>query len=620
MFGWSEIKIMRSLSMTASYNKVGLFTISSCLLMCKKMERIYRRLNLVVPFTCLLLLSKCCADTVTISTSVGKIAGYTETVAVDGVSKTISKFIGIPYAESAAGQNRFLKPVPKAPFVDTFQAVSDFTACFEAYPSKFRNMTPYLKFTEDCLILNIYVPHTFNRNVSLPVMVWIHGGAFVGGASSQYHGEILSAFINTIVITINYRLGMFGFLRSADGKLPGNQGLWDQHLALKWVHENIAAFSGDPGQVTIFGESAGGASVLFQALYPGNKGHFQRVIAESGSPLAIWSTMPGPNIGAFVKRVGCDKAVDDIACLRSITANELSIDTMLMIDQLQFLPVVDGDFLQESPEIILTGSNPISASAREFYSSLDILSGVNDFEGGLYVLYVWQQILGYTNTSYPVITRTDINDIIIPYVIDQIIPNGNDISKQILQKLLPFRYTNWSDPDSFESTRNNLLTLSSDVAFFQPAIIAANAHASLQRGKTYFYEYNYEPEKKAKTHPSWLRGASHGEEVSIVLCYPLNDSDSSGHTDDDRRMSRSVATMWSNFVKSGDPNQPDDVTGYIHTKWPEYDLASHQYLEISSPAAVKDSFYPERMALWTELVPQIKQSFVHGNTDRKSVV
>ncbi|KAH3729758.1 bile salt-activated lipase-like [Dreissena polymorpha] len=121
---------------------------------------------------------------------------------------------------------------------------------------------------------------------------------------------------------------MFEFVQSTDGKLPGNQGLWDQHLGIKWVHDNIKAFTGNPNDVTIFGESAGGASVVYQALYPGNQGFFQRVIAQSGSALAYWASHELPNAEAFITKKGCNQAPDSLECLRALTSGNFKTTTL----------------------------------------------------------------------------------------------------------------------------------------------------------------------------------------------------------------------------------------------------------------------------------------------------
>lgn len=441
----------------------------------------------------------------TVTTNVGKISGYTEKVLVDGNYKTITKFMGIPFAESTAGLNRFLKPIPKAPFNDTFTATGKPVGCIQRSQASTQRLSKSMNFSEDCLILNVYVPHDFTTNISLPVMVWIYGGGFNDGASGLYLADVLNAYASVIVVTINYRLGMFGFLQSADGKLPGNQGLWDQHLALKWVHENIAAFTGDPGRVTIFGESAGGASVLFQALYPGNRGLFQKVIAESGSALANWATLKEPNANEFLKRVGCGSSSDPLSCLRIKTPDELQLPRRVG-DKLQFAPVVDGDFVVESPEDILFGNNSKSLAAREFYSTLDILSGVNNFDGALFISTVWPYVLGYTDVNNPRITRDQFeNTVVLDTVASNLLPTDN-YTRNVLQKVVAFEYTNWTDPDSFSSTRISTLEISCDVGFFFPAIRAAQAHAMADKANTYFYEFSVNVDHHVLKTPSWIKG------------------------------------------------------------------------------------------------------------------
>lgn len=136
--------------------------------------------------------------------------------------------------------------------------------------------------SEDCLHLNIYVPGDVSRDRRLSVMLFIHGGGFVIGSAGEYNGQRLAAQGDVIVVTINYRLGLFGFLNLLDPIANGNYGLWDQMAAIRWVYENIEAFGGNPDSVTIFGESAGGMCVHHQTLIPANIGMFQRAISMSG--------------------------------------------------------------------------------------------------------------------------------------------------------------------------------------------------------------------------------------------------------------------------------------------------------------------------------------------------
>ncbi|XP_053385646.1 bile salt-activated lipase-like [Mercenaria mercenaria] len=174
--------------------------------------------------------------------------------------------------------------------------------------------------SEDCLYLNIFTPGVSNINVApKPVMIWIHGGAFFVGYADLYEGDVISALGDVIVVTLNYRLGVLGFFSTHDPKAKGNYGLWDQHIAIRWVYENIAAFGGDVTNITIFGESAGSRSVIYQMLYPGNKGLFKRAIAESGT-VAAWAVSHGhsnyESSIEFAKSVGCNNLANMSACLK----------------------------------------------------------------------------------------------------------------------------------------------------------------------------------------------------------------------------------------------------------------------------------------------------------------
>ncbi|KAL4225141.1 Carboxylesterase 5A [Mactra antiquata] len=246
---------------------------------------------------------------VTVQTKVGSIKGYQENVNIDGKEKTISKFLGIPFAESTAGVNRFQKPVPKAKFANTFDAREVGYTCYQSTTKTaeaIENMYGLKTgFSDDCLSLNIYVPGDATTGSPKSVMIWIYGGAFITGASALYKATGLTLFGDVIVVTVNYRLGMFGFLRDSEDHFPGNQGLWDQQLAIKWVYDHIESFHGLKTNITIFGQSAGSASVLFQAMYPGNRGLFQRVIAESGTPFAKWAVVNESISDQYIADKGC---------------------------------------------------------------------------------------------------------------------------------------------------------------------------------------------------------------------------------------------------------------------------------------------------------------------------
>jgi para-nitrobenzyl esterase len=191
------------------------------------------------------------------------------------------EFLGIPYAAPPVGALRWQPPRPAAPWHGTHEATSYAPHCPQPPGSFGRAST-----SEDCLYLNVFTP-AGSRGRNLPVMVWVHGGSLRTGESDDYNPAGLVRE-GVVVVTINYRLGALGFLAdsalaSHPGGPSGNYGLMDQQAALRWVQRNIRGFGGDPGNVTLFGESAGGLSTLAQLVSPGARGLFQRAIVESGT-------------------------------------------------------------------------------------------------------------------------------------------------------------------------------------------------------------------------------------------------------------------------------------------------------------------------------------------------
>ena len=203
--------------------------------------------------------------------------------------KYVSKFLGVPFATPPIGELRLKPPQPLSSWKPTVhQATKHGNICWQDTTFEFifnpygRNYT----ISEDCLYLDVYTPNT---SLSLPVMVYIHGGGYGAGAAIGYPSEVL-ALQGVVVVVIQYRLGPFGFLTIGDSAAPGNFGMLDQVEALKWVKDNIEYFGGDSSKVTIFGESAGGSSVGLHLLSPLSKGLFHRAIAESGVDVCPWAT------------------------------------------------------------------------------------------------------------------------------------------------------------------------------------------------------------------------------------------------------------------------------------------------------------------------------------------
>lgn len=444
-------------------------------------------------------------DDVTVTSPAGRILGSMEYISVDGKTHLISKFLGVPYAESMTGRNRFQKPIPKRPFKGLFDARKIPNACYQSTQAEMKvteEVYGQPGFSEDCLTLNIYVPGNLSTKDRKPVMIWIHGGGFTNGAGSIFDGSALSVFGDVIVVTINYRLGMFGFLRDSDGTLIGNQGLWDQHLAIKWVHDNINSFGGLNDEVTLFGESAGGASVLLQALYDGNRGLIKRIIAESGSSVSYWSVADETVSEKFIADQGCMAKDNVVTCLQDKQPSSLITNTTY-----SFAPVVDGDFLVAAPREIIFGNSSNTSSARDFYSSLDIIVGVNNNEGIVYLL-IWQSIYGKDNLDFE-ITRQMFKDDFVPWIVNNTIETKDEASKTVLGDVIDFEYTRWEESMDPRNVKRSMIDMWNDALFFVGAQQAVQGHYMLNgTGNAYLYEFAYEvdTDKHQTPVPSWFTG------------------------------------------------------------------------------------------------------------------
>ncbi|MGY2067464.1 carboxylesterase/lipase family protein [Blastococcus sp. SYSU DS0619] len=237
-------------------------------------------------------------------------------------------FQGIPFAAPPVGDLRFRPPAPAQPWEGVRDATTPASPCPQA-PSA---TNPSSSVDEDCLYLNVTTPAGLDTSrKNLPVMVWIHGGSWQTGSGDRYDASKLALEGDVVVVTINYRLGALGFMAQEDlsrengDVASGSAGLLDQQAALRWVQRNIRAFGGNPGRVTIFGESAGGSAVCAQLTSPSARGLFDRAIAQSYSCTAPYDDLETAEAkgAAVAGTVGCDTASDVAACLRAAPVEEL---------------------------------------------------------------------------------------------------------------------------------------------------------------------------------------------------------------------------------------------------------------------------------------------------------
>ncbi|XP_061182349.1 carboxylesterase 1E-like [Saccostrea echinata] len=332
-------------------------------------------------------------EKITLRTRLGNISGIQlKNFTIGGVSKgNLYRFSNIPFGKPPVGQLRFAKPQPFGSWHGILDATIKGPACYQS-PSKNFNGT-----SEDCLQLNIYVPHSLAYTNSKSVMVWIHGGGYIGGSGTTDDASMFALTGDVIVVTVNYRLGIFGFIASSDPDARGNAGLWDQMMALDWIRYNIRDYGGNPASVTIYGESAGGYSVSLLSLIPRNRGLFQRVIAQSGvaNSYRALSNFTFISTTKVAEKVGCLKNLSStndramVQCLRQIDAKLLLEATrsyrreigLKTLSYLPFTPVVDGELFRKEPSLLLKDK---ASSEFNFFQSLDMMIGNCNNEGSLH--------------------------------------------------------------------------------------------------------------------------------------------------------------------------------------------------------------------------------------------
>ncbi|XP_067574394.1 liver carboxylesterase-like isoform X3 [Pseudorca crassidens] len=307
-----------------------------------------------------------------VDTAQGRVLG--KYVSLEGFAQPVAVFLGVPFARPPLGSLRFAPPQPAEPWIFVKNTTSYPPMCSqdqvagqavsELFTNRKENIN--LRFSEDCLYLNIYTPADLRKRSRLPVMVWIHGGGLMLGGASTYDGLALSAHENVVVVAVQYRLGIWGFFSTGDEHSRGNWGHLDQLAALHWVQENIANFGGDPGSVTIFGESAGGESVSILVLSPLAKNLFHRAISESG--VALTSVLVKKDMKAAAKKIavfaGCKSTTSAVLvhCLRQKTEDELLEITLKMFMGYSFS---EGKLDQKTATSLVWKSYPILSIPEE---------------------------------------------------------------------------------------------------------------------------------------------------------------------------------------------------------------------------------------------------------------
>ncbi len=493
------------------------------------------------------------------------------------VENDLHIFKGIPYAAPPLGERRWLPPAPHAPWEETRSAQRFGSAAPQTPLAALEFLAAFdvgSNIAEDCLTLNVWTPGL--DDAQRPVLVWIHGGAFVIGAGSQalYDGSHLAAKGDAVVVTINYRMGALGFLHLNEitgGRIPssGNEGLLDQAAALAWVRDNIARFGGDPGNVTIFGESAGGMSVGCHLALPGSRGLFHKAIPQSGAchtanPRALALRVAE----VFLDRLGIDAT--DVDALRALPPERFLETQGQMTDVADIDPEIGGMPFQPCVDGTVLPTTPIEAVRGGSAAGIPVLAGST--------LDEWK-LLAPSDPALLTLDAAGLQERLVAAVGDSAAARiGETYTKAVTQRGIEA-----TPPEVFIATET-------DRVFRMPALQLAEAQRE-QNTPAYNYLFTWKSPAMGG-----MLGACHALELGFVFgtLDSANNRAFSGSGTECDALANTIQDAWLAFARSGNPSTK--ALG----DWPAYGPARETMI-LGASCGLEEAPYEAERSAWDGL-------------------
>nr|NP_001246966.1 neuroligin 1, isoform E [Drosophila melanogaster]NP_731172.2 neuroligin 1, isoform D [Drosophila melanogaster]AAF53998.3 neuroligin 1, isoform D [Drosophila melanogaster]ABC86275.1 RE29404p [Drosophila melanogaster]AFH06285.1 neuroligin 1, isoform E [Drosophila melanogaster] len=553
----------------------------------------------------------------------GRLMGITRRFQVTSGLRQVDQFLGLPYAEAPTGNRRFMPPGAPLPWQGLKIARHLPPVCPQKLPdlsphgsenmSRARHkhlsrLLPYLRTeSEDCLYLNLYVPHEEPQSTpkQYAVLVYLHGESFEWNSGNPYDGSVLSSYGEVIVVTVNYRLGVLGFLRpSIDAHNIANYALLDQIAALHWIKENIEAFGGDNSRVTLMGHSTGAACVNYLMVSPVASGLFHRAILMSGSAMSDWAasnqslqlTMQIAHALECPLNEHVEAEDDDVLldCLRHRRYQDiLHIPTALTQFSTSLGPIVDGHVIPNQPYKVM-------GHYTEHFSRYDLLFGITESES-----YHTLAALALEEGL-----RENERDNLLRFYMQSRFDIRPDLALAATLKKYQDMYNNPIKATNLEH-RDVVLDILSDARVVGPLLQTGMFHADVNR-RNYMYVFGHNSATGPFAH---LPHSIMGEELAFIFGAPLAAAGpfpSGNYTVQEKLLSEAVMAYWTNFVKTGNPKAPwKGIFINSHAlewdrydlDWPEFNRRAQAYLNIGIPPTVGYKYRQIYMNFWNKELP-----------------
>ncbi|XP_017766966.1 PREDICTED: esterase E4-like [Eufriesea mexicana] len=611
-------------------------------------ERSYRKYWLGALLVCLMVVNGFEAYTAKVMTKYGEIQGLWSR---STRGRLVAYYLGIPYAQPPVGDLRFRSPQPwNRTWKDTFEATKNAPWCIQLEENEIFG-------SEDCLYLNIYVPvisenqkENQRENRTLPVLVYVHGGRFVTGtADSRELSPVYLMDQDLILVTINYRLNMLGFFSMASKVSPGNYGLKDIVLALRWVNENIDAFNGDPKRVTLWGHSSGSAAVHMMVFNNKTEGLFNRYIMHGGTAVSAWAmntkswsrkmalqmaklfdclpkeekeeekktmtkvnnqndkkdkkkdrvqtTTTEPEVTTKEKENSIeDKEYTEeeeeeiMWCMRNVNMKSKKMAAMLDYSGFFWTPCcIFGPTVEEESEDAVLTMHPLTAMKSRRFRDIPFIIGVTKDEG----LMKTMAVLSDESNEKELLNNFEM---LLPPMLEytQLISNTTEFVDAIKEFYFAGNVS--------ATFKKNITQVTSDALIFWPTYQTLKYQSEIMKSSTYFFLFAYEG-TFSSTFATGLPirfGVAHIDDLNYL--YPKLNHMYRDHmlhnTESDITMINIMTEMWASFVANGVPK------AWNVRPWPNY-KNSHKYLQFGinnqPDVVVRKRFHPERMAFWEKI-------------------